>query len=188
MRILKYGVPLLKMEGISVKNILAVKKEMNHNLFYQIDEERERDWDFIEDDIYLGNIFASHDNQLIGNWVKYCICLTQKIDHQEPAIEYIHLPIADDRNADILPLCEQAYDYINEIRAKGNKVLIYCFAGKSRSATIVVYYFMKKYNMNFETAHSFVKEKRSCISLNPGFIAQLKAVSTRIILGKLIVD
>ncbi len=144
---------------------------MNHNLFHQTEEER--DWDFIEDDIYLGNIFASHDNQLI---VSHFICLTQKIDYKEYAIEYIHLPIDDDRNAGILPLCEQAYDYINEIRAKGDKVLIYCFAGKSRSATIVIYYFMKKYNMDFETAHSFVKEKRPCISLNPGFIAQLKAV------------
>ncbi len=142
------------------------------DIFHQIKEEN--DCDHIADNIFLGNIFSSHDNKLIGKKIFHLICLTTKIDFREPNVEYVHLPIADKRDANILPFCEEAYAHIETLGQKGGNVLVYCFAGKSRSATIVIYYFMKKYKMQFEEAHNFVKERRPCIELNSGFVAQLK--------------
>ena len=96
------------------------------------------------------------------------------IDFQEPLGDYLHLPILDQRDANIIPLCKKAYLYIEKMQIQGRQVLVYCSAGKSRSAAIVIYYFMKKYKMNFEAAHKYVMERRPCIELNSGFKAQLR--------------
>jgi hypothetical protein len=46
-------------------------------------------------------------------------------------------------------------------------------AGISRSATIVIAYLMKRRQMTLRQAFLFVKERRSIISPNEGFMAQL---------------
>ena len=48
--------------------------------------------------------------------------------------------------------------------------------GISRSTTIVIYYLMKKNNINFEEAYNIVKEKRGVTNPNYGFIEQLKSL------------
>ena len=47
-------------------------------------------------------------------------------------------------------------------------------AGISRSASLVIYYFMKKYNINFDDALKMVKGKRNIINPNDSFKLQLK--------------
>lgn len=53
-------------------------------------------------------------------------------------------------------------------------MLVHCYAGVSRSVTIVVAYIMKKYNWNVDEALNFVKEKRVVAKPNDGFMKQLK--------------
>jgi protein-tyrosine phosphatase len=55
----------------------------------------------------------------------------------------------------------------------GKQVLVNCFAGVSRSATIVVAYFMYKNKWGVQDAISFVRSKRWWINPNYGFICQL---------------
>ena len=55
-----------------------------------------------------------------------------------------------------------------------NVVFVHCFAGVSRSSTIIIAYLMKIKGMTFEQALQFTKDKRRIISPNPGFIKQLK--------------
>jgi protein-tyrosine phosphatase len=54
-------------------------------------------------------------------------------------------------------------------------------AGVSRSASIVIAYLMKNRNLTFDSAYKFVKEKRTKIQPNPGFIAQLRAYESNLI-------
>jgi protein-tyrosine phosphatase len=56
---------------------------------------------------------------------------------------------------------------------KGGKVLVHCFAGVSRSATIVIAYMMQEHGMNYHSAFKFVKSKRPFINPNEGFRTQL---------------
>ena len=66
-------------------------------------------------------------------------------------------------------------DFIRVIEAeieKGGSVLVHCAAGKSRSATLVMAYLMKKYQWDFPQAFHFVKKKRPQIATK--FEAQLK--------------
>lgn len=46
--------------------------------------------------------------------------------------------------------------------------------GMSRSATIACAYFMKKYNLTYDTALEQLRSKRPCVYPNPGFARQLR--------------
>jgi len=59
--------------------------------------------------------------------------------------------------------------YINE----GKQVLVNCYAGVSRSATIIIGYLMYKNKMNVQEALTFVRQKRPIINPNYGFVCQL---------------
>jgi len=76
-----------------------------------------------------------------------------------------------DKLLEILPEC---FDFINEELAKGNKVLIHCNGGVSRSASVVIGYLMVTQGMLYDEAFAFVKSKRSVINPNKGFQTILK--------------
>ena len=57
---------------------------------------------------------------------------------------------------------------------KQNRVVVHCYDGISRSATIVIEYLMKMNNMNYLNPFKYVKQKRNIIEPNIGFIQQLK--------------
>jgi protein-tyrosine phosphatase len=55
---------------------------------------------------------------------------------------------------------------------------VHCWAGVSRSATIVIAYLMRKNKWPLETAMDYVKQKRNFINPNHGFLAKLKDFET----------
>lgn len=55
----------------------------------------------------------------------------------------------------------------------GKQVLVNCFAGVSRSTTIVLAYLMYKNKWSVQEALAFVRSKRPIINPNYGFISQL---------------
>lgn len=57
---------------------------------------------------------------------------------------------------------------------RGQTVLVNCYMGISRSATIIIAYLMNKFKIPFKRAYSFVLSKRPIINPNKGFIRQLK--------------
>ena len=65
-------------------------------------------------------------------------------------------------------------DKINQVHLAGGKILIYCRAGQSRSATLCIAYFMKYHDMTFDQAYQFVRTRRPIIHPNRGFVHQLK--------------
>ncbi|PVI07801.1 dual specificity protein phosphatase 12 [Periconia macrospinosa] len=64
--------------------------------------------------------------------------------------------------------------FIQEGLDGGGGVLVHCAMGKSRSATCVVAYLMHKYNINVSEALDQVRQARSIVEPNEGFMKQLE--------------
>ncbi len=78
-------------------------------------------------------------------------------------------------NNNLIKHFDHCFELIDkEINENNGKVLVHCYAGISRSATIVCGYVMKKYKLIANEAIIRVKTKRSKTNPNKGFVKQLK--------------
>lgn len=62
-------------------------------------------------------------------------------------------------------------------------MLVHCRAGKSRSASVVIAYMMKMFNMSYENAYFYVKTKRQRTEPNEGFKILLKQYESKLLAG-----
>ena len=84
------------------------------------------------------------------------------------------LDIKDLADFDIKKYFNEAHNFINEAKFNSKNILIHCFAGLSRSPTIVISYLMKELKYSYINAYNFVKEKRPQIKINIDFLIILK--------------
>lgn len=96
-------------------------------------------------------------------------------DHKFPKrCVYMHI-VLDDRDEEPLTMhLDGAVDFIHTHLMFGNRVLVHCQAGVSRSASICIAYLMKYHFLSYKAAHKVVKCARDCIYPNEGFVKQLQ--------------
>jgi protein-tyrosine phosphatase len=112
-------------------------------------------------------------------------------------IRHYTFEIEDHPRANIYKLFDQTYAIIMSAIQQNQNILVHCRAGVSRSATIVVAFFLKCLRCNPELVVPFipktqltwtdsivdyVRSKRNCIRPNDGFIQQLRAYERIILL------
>lgn len=134
--------------------------------------------------LYLSSYGPSCDQEIMHSLGITHILNLSNIPNSEifPFITYKALAIQDDPSVDIMTTVSESFEFI-EVAVQGNGiVLVHCQAGISRSASIVIAYLMKKFNMNMHEGFSYVKAKRPCVAPNPGFIQQL--CQLELVLGK----
>jgi protein-tyrosine phosphatase len=138
----------------------------------------------IIDNIYLGSAFnASNYNSLINNDIGLIINMTNEIsNYYDTEIIYKKYGLYDNNAQPIKHFFESAYDDILDYQNKNpNKnILIHCFMGASRSASILVYYIHKKHNKNINDCIIFIKNKRSIVNPTVLFYNQLLEVENNI--------
>jgi len=88
-------------------------------------------------------------------------------------ITYCRLAANDSAQQDLAQHFTTAFQFIEEARSQGGKVLIHCQAGVSRSATITISYIMRRTNLSMVEAYKYVKSKRAIIAPNFNFMGQL---------------
>lgn len=71
-------------------------------------------------------------------------------------------------------MIEIGYHFIDTVVSNGENILVHCMAGVSRSASVVIYYLMKKFHLSWERAKEIVRSKRHIINPNASFQMQLK--------------
>jgi protein-tyrosine phosphatase len=130
--------------------------------------------DQITDKVFLGNEDAGREkeNLLKIGITHILLCGSYLQERFKESFEYLKIDIDDSLEQNIKKHFKETFDFIE----KAEKVFVHCAAGVSRSASIVIYYLMKKNQMKYDEAYEFVKSKRSIIRPNSNFINQLKSV------------
>lgn len=143
-----------------------------------MDLDIEPDIDCIEAGLYLGSLTAASNLTTLRNHnISHILTVdTEPLrGHINEKSQFRTLFIeADDRpHVDLLSHFEESNQFIQD-GIKNGAVLVHCFFGVSRSATLVIAYVMKHTNLSVQEAVTRVKEKRPVIGPNPGFLAQLQ--------------
>ena len=150
----------------------------------------------ILDGLYLGNAYnASNWNTVTSLNIRYIMNVSVELDHyfenvalnpeegcvrpfQENYIKYMRVPIEDDCDAHLS-------DYVSDIIAfldavpkpwSKNPVLIHCYMGSSRSASVVLLYMTMRLGYNVEDAIAYLREKRPIVNINRNFVEDVYQV------------
>lgn len=125
--------------------------------------------------LFIGGALAArsvYTLQHIGITHILCLCSNEigQSDSQYPELfEYKNFSISDDEDANIEEIFEEAHQFIDHVEQKGGKVLVHCFEGRSRSATLVLAYLMLKKNFTLLKAWNNLKRVHRRAQPNDGF-------------------
>ncbi len=127
----------------------------------------------IINNVYLGDFRAGDDlNILKQHNITHIINCAFNLPNKFPKdIIYKRLDLRDEPDKPILERLEEAYQFIKENKDKN--IFVHCVFGKSRSASVVIFYVMKEKKMNFQDAKNFVKNIRNIVEPNSGFESEL---------------
>lgn len=206
----KYKTQKIKMIGKKIKydlntiNDIESKKERLRNLLYGVSymtskKKCELCHKLVDNHTYKFHYF-SHPSQILS-WMylgsfknannleeiktfgfKYILncALEVKIKNIPKYIKYCHIYLTDSDTMDITKYFDQAFNFIESARKKGEKILIHCKLGISRSTAIIIGYLIKYMGYSTSSALEFLKSKRSSVHPNPGFISQLNLFEQKI--------
>jgi protein-tyrosine phosphatase len=149
--------------------------EINTNIDYLSDDFVDFSPNSIIEGIFLGpEKFAINDSPLTRRGVTHILNVSATSPCKHPQkYTYLHLPLHDRDNFDIRDYLDPCADFIEKVVKNGGKVYVHCFAGISRSSTVVIYYLMKYRKMRFSDAFDLVKQKRPIACPNFGFLNTL---------------
>jgi protein-tyrosine phosphatase len=131
---------------------------------------------YIVDHLYLGDrLISESEKWMKENKITLIINCTKNVPSNfAHKIKSIRVPIDDTEYTSIQQYLEDVSEIIDFEISKGGNVLVHCWAGISRSASMVIAYLMWKYCLSYNNAYKYVHNCRSIISPNIGFIYQLK--------------
>ncbi|CAA2997936.1 dual specificity phosphatase 1-like [Olea europaea subsp. europaea] len=126
--------------------------------------------------LYLGSLGAANNKSTLRSLnITHILTVAHSLSpaHANDFI-YKTIPVMDREDVDISQYFSECFNFIEEAKKTGGGVLVHCFAGRSRSVTIVVAYLMMKNGISLSEALEHVKRKRPVVSPNSGFISQLE--------------
>ncbi|XP_020521295.1 dual specificity protein phosphatase PHS1 isoform X2 [Amborella trichopoda] len=133
----------------------------------------------ITGNLFIGGALAArsaHTLQYLGITHILCLCSneTGQSESQYPELfEYKNFSICDTDDAKINNLFEDASDFIEHVESLGGKVLVHCFEGRSRSATVVLAYLILRKKFTLLDAWNVLKKVHRRAQPNDGFMRTL---------------
>lgn len=128
----------------------------------------------IEEGLYLGDVDSARSEKVISSLqIGLIVNCTKDIPRTTQGVDFLRIPIDDLPGSDITAHFKEAIEAIDAARKSDRNVLVHCFAGISRSATIVAAYLMKKHGISSGEALTRIKAARPIVEPNLGFAIQL---------------
>lgn len=139
--------------------------------------------DRVDENIYIGNyIGASELDYLRNNGITHVINTAAELPNyheKTTGIKYFNITLFDDSTPNgekLLDLLDPSFETIKNI-LKDNpraRILVHCAAGMSRSASIVMYYLMRRYSQTYDEALDNLKQCRWLVKPNTWYEIQLR--------------
>ncbi len=118
--------------------------------------------------IYLGSAYNAASYQtLVDHNIKYIINVTSEIsNYYEDCFTYYQIPMRDNNADSIMKYFDDSYNKLEEfLNNNDGNILVHCFMGASRSATIVAHFIAKKKNSDIKSVIEGMREMRPNINL-----------------------
>lgn len=131
----------------------------------------------VHNGLYLGSAYnASCWYTLEQLNIKYIVNVTAEISnyYEKSGITYYRIPIRDDNNESIQSYFEESYKKIEEfLNKKDGNILVHCYMGASRSATIVAKFIAKKEGSDITDVLENLIERRPIVNPTKQFVKDL---------------
>ena len=127
--------------------------------------------DKITDKVYLGDCIGAEDEgRLKQNNIKRVLSCMGHLSpvYNDKSIQQKIIELNDSPETNIIQYFKDSIKFIED----SDKVFVHCFAGVSRSATLVIAYFMWKNKKSYKETLEFV-DKHRMVGPNLGFRKQL---------------
>jgi hypothetical protein len=144
----------------------------HYRVFPKISSVEQMKWFYGEpthviDNIYIGSAYNAANKNILNKYnIKYIINVTDDIRNYFPDdIVYVNYKLKDNNKESIIKYFKHSYKKIKEFQKRNNgNILIHCFMGASRSATILAYYVMLKENKAPMEAYHSLRSKRHIVN------------------------
>ena len=135
--------------------------------------EKEISYNQIIDNIYVGNYrFALNSSLMIKEGITHILNCGNGLKNfyeNDNIFKYLYIPLYDSESQKLEKYLEKSNNFIKEGSENGNKILIHCGSGMSRSVTLCLMYMIIEKKYKFSEAYKIMKEKRKCALPNSGF-------------------
>ncbi|KAI5383875.1 Very-long-chain (3R)-3-hydroxyacyl-CoA dehydratase [Lathyrus oleraceus] len=136
--------------------------------------------------LFIGGALAArsvYTLQYLGITHILCLCTNEigQSETQFPNIfEYKNFSVYDSEDFNITTVFDEACDFIDCVEQKGQKILVHCFEGKSRSVTLVLAYLMLRKKYTLSKAWQTMKQVHRRAQPNDGFAKILQVLDQKL--------
>ena len=132
-------------------------------------------FEIIPDKLYLSNLSSA---DCIRYKITHAVNLSES--NESVSTKTLLINIQDKPHIKIQEHFQEANDFIDKAISDGGRVLVYCHAGVSRSATIVISYLIEKCNISLRQAYLYVLSIKNDICPNIGFFKALQEFEVKL--------
>lgn len=137
----------------------------------------------VADHIYLGGDAVARNRDILRQHgithVLNCVGFVCP-EYFKSDLVYKTLWLQDSPTEDITSILYDVFDYFEDVREQGGRVLVHCYQGVSRSTSLVIAYLMWREGQSFDDAFQYVKAARGIANPNMGFACQLLQCQKRV--------
>ncbi|KAK8522528.1 hypothetical protein V6N13_115495 [Hibiscus sabdariffa] len=137
----------------------------------------------IAEHIYLGSDAVAKNREILRtNGITHVLNCVGFVcpEYFKHDLVYKTLWLQDSPSEDITSILYDVFDYFEDVREQGGKVLVHCCQGVSRSTSLVIAYLMWREGQSFDDAFQYVKAARGVTNPNTGFAFQLLQCQKRV--------
>lgn len=150
-------------------------KKLEKGLPFVVDEKPDLHVAKIVSGLYLSSQDPVVCSDILKKYkIRHILSIGVNISEKFDNIRYYNCDLLDLPESNIMPSIKECIDIIHANRKEN--ILVHCNAGVSRSPAIIISYLMTMMELSYKEAYGKVKEARSCIKPNDGFIKQLQSI------------